>query len=87
MSFSAEPAARRFSLSLFLALLLYPSLIKAEIQVQGRIGFHGVFQLGRPFPIEVELAPQKWSAAHVSSQHYRMPDHDIIVSACAYSFL
>ena len=56
MSFSAEPAARRFSLSLFLALLLYPSLIKAEIQVQGRIGFHGVFQLGRPFPIEVELA-------------------------------
>lgn len=27
----------------------------AEILIETRIGFHGVFQLGRPFPLEVEL--------------------------------
>jgi hypothetical protein len=28
----------------------------AEILVEPRIGFHGIFQLGRPFPLEVELS-------------------------------
>ena len=28
----------------------------AEITIDARVGFHGVFQLGRPFPLEVELA-------------------------------
>ncbi|HEY7168863.1 MAG TPA: hypothetical protein VIB79_30165 [Candidatus Binatia bacterium] len=55
MSFSAETAARRFPLFLFVALLLCPSPGNAEIDVEGRIGFHGVFQLGHPFPVEVEL--------------------------------
>src|SRR6185503_3909838 len=32
-----------------------PSNIHAEILIETRVGFHGVFQLGRPFPIEVEL--------------------------------
>lgn len=27
----------------------------AEIIIEPRVGFHGVFQLGRPFPLEVEL--------------------------------
>jgi hypothetical protein len=27
----------------------------AEISIEVRVGFHGVFQLGRPFPLEVEL--------------------------------
>src|SRR5918999_3300998 len=28
----------------------------AEITVAAKVGFHGVFQLGRPFPLEVGLA-------------------------------
>ncbi len=27
----------------------------AQISIDARVGFHGVFQLGRPFPLEVEL--------------------------------
>jgi len=27
----------------------------AEIAIEARVGFHGVFQLGRPFPLEIEL--------------------------------
>jgi hypothetical protein len=37
-------------------LFLFPSLCGAEIFLEPRIGFHGVFQLGRPFPLEVELS-------------------------------
>ena len=28
---------------------------QGEIQIEPRVGFHGVFQLGRPFPLEIEL--------------------------------
>jgi hypothetical protein len=28
----------------------------AEIEIEPKVGFHGVFQLGRPFPLEVTLA-------------------------------
>jgi hypothetical protein len=28
----------------------------AEIQIESKVGFHGVFQLGRPFPLEITLA-------------------------------
>jgi len=31
-------------------------LSAAEILIEPHVGFHGVFQLGRPFPLEVELA-------------------------------
>jgi hypothetical protein len=31
------------------------SFAEAEILIEARVGFHGVFQLGRPFPLEVEL--------------------------------
>lgn len=43
------------SLLLF-SLFLFPSLCGAEIFIEPRIGFHGVFQLGRPFPLEIELS-------------------------------
>lgn len=39
-----------------LLLLLFPSPCGAEILLEPRIGFHGVFQLGRPFPLDVELS-------------------------------
>ncbi|HYA29781.1 MAG TPA: hypothetical protein VEI95_13245 [Acidobacteriota bacterium] len=32
------------------------SSAEAEILIEARVGFHGVFQLGRPFPLEVELS-------------------------------
>lgn len=39
---------------LFTAFSVVPAA--AEIVIEARVGFHGVFQLGRPFPLEVELA-------------------------------
>ena len=39
----------------FLSGLLFSSLSYAEISIEARVGFHGVFQLGRPFPLEVEV--------------------------------
>jgi hypothetical protein len=43
------------SLLLF-SFFLFPSLSGAEIFIEPRVGFHGVFQLGRPFPLEIELS-------------------------------
>ena len=33
-----------------------PTPARSEILIEPRVGFHGVFQLGRPFPLEVELS-------------------------------
>jgi hypothetical protein len=65
MSFSVHTPGRDFSgvslrylralYGLFL-LCLFPSVCDAEVFIEPRIGFHGVFQLGRPFPLEVELS-------------------------------
>ena len=41
--------------SFFYFLVLFSSLGCAEILIEARVGFHGVFQLGRPFPLEIEL--------------------------------
>ena len=38
----------------FCALL--SSFAEADIAIEARVGFHGVFQLGRPFPLEIELS-------------------------------
>lgn len=38
-----------------LALLVSSGRGAAEILIEPHVGFHGVFQLGRPFPLEVEL--------------------------------
>ncbi|HEX9662745.1 MAG TPA: hypothetical protein VGB27_10710 [Candidatus Binatia bacterium] len=44
-------------LPVFLLLsILSPAAAAAEIQIEPKVGFHGVFQLGRPFPLEVNLA-------------------------------
>jgi hypothetical protein len=38
-----------------LAIFFLSSLSYGEILIEPRVGFHGVFQLGRPFPLEVEV--------------------------------
>lgn len=49
--------ARASLLSLLaLSVFFFPALCAAEVFIEPRIGFHGVFQLGRPFPLEVELS-------------------------------
>jgi hypothetical protein len=40
----------------FLSSLTVPAVARAEIIIEPRVGFHGVFQLGHPFPLEVELS-------------------------------
>ena len=45
---------------LCLALMAVPA--GAEIAIDARVGFHGVFQLGRPFPLEVEISNSGRSA-------------------------
>jgi hypothetical protein len=51
--FTHRPA---WSALLLFSFFLFPSLCGAEIFIEPRIGFHGVFQLGRPFPLEIELS-------------------------------
>ena len=48
------PARRVLSVLLLLGVLL-PAAAAAEIVIESKAGFHGVFQLGRPFPLEVNL--------------------------------
>lgn len=36
--------------------LVVPAPAQATIVIEPRVGFHGVFQLGRPFPLEIELS-------------------------------
>ncbi len=45
---------RSFWLLLLATLSAAPAA--AQIAIEARVGFHGVFQLGRPFPLEVELS-------------------------------
>jgi hypothetical protein len=39
-----------------LAIFFLPAGAAAEILIDSQVGFHGVFQLGHPFPLEVTLA-------------------------------
>jgi hypothetical protein len=56
-TFSGWNYSRESAVSvLFLFLFLFSSFCNAEILIEPRIGFHGVFQLGRPFPLEVDLS-------------------------------
>jgi hypothetical protein len=43
-----------FVLSILVAILI-PTLGRGEIVIEPQVGFHGVFQLGRPFPLEIAL--------------------------------
>jgi hypothetical protein len=45
----------RLVLVLLLLALQTPAVPAAEILIEPRVGFHGVFQLGQPFPLEVNL--------------------------------
>jgi hypothetical protein len=43
-----------FASSILVAILI-PTLARGEILIEPQVGFHGVFQLGRPFPLEIAL--------------------------------
>jgi hypothetical protein len=64
---SANPAkseltrwARQIPLPIFVSSILVaiaiPTLGRGEIVIEAQVGFHGVFQLGRPFPLEIALS-------------------------------
>ena len=55
MSFSVR-RARNFCFSLPFYIFIAPSLTHAQILIEPKVGFHGVFQLGRAFPLDVELS-------------------------------
>ena len=40
----------------FLIAVIVPAPAQSEILIESRVGFHGVFQLGRPFPLEIDLS-------------------------------
>jgi hypothetical protein len=56
MSFSVSRVARVFCLCLLLCLFSAPILADAQILIEPTVGFHGVFQLGRAFPLDIELS-------------------------------
>jgi len=54
----AEHTARRLAqvfVTVLFASLLAASIARAAILIEPRVGFHGIFQLGKPFPLEIEL--------------------------------
>ena len=55
-----EGSVRALSAPSFFFAVLFSSLITnpvfGSIIIEPRVGFHGVFQLGRPFPLEIKLA-------------------------------
>ncbi len=55
MSSRASRAARTFSILFSLPLLLFPALVLAQVSLEVEVGFHGVFELGQPFPLTVNL--------------------------------
>lgn len=52
---SVRRAAVNFSLHLCLALLIALPVHSADLVLESQVGFHGLFQLGYPFPLRVEL--------------------------------
>ena len=56
IDFQFQPANLPFSLGVILFIGIIVAVpAYADILIEARVGFHGVFQLGRPFPIEIEL--------------------------------
>src|SRR3989338_5466206 len=55
MSLAIGKAALFFSFSFCLPLLLSLPLHAAELTLEPQVGFHGLFQLGHPFPLRVDL--------------------------------
>jgi hypothetical protein len=67
--FSGKKLARRHQIHhplgvwfLTAFICFFPSFCLAEVLIEPRIGFHGVFQLGRPFPLEIQLSNSGRSA-------------------------
>jgi hypothetical protein len=58
VSFSITKALLAFSPPAALVIFLLSPLHAAEITLDVRVGFHGLFQLGRAFPIRIEIANQ-----------------------------
>ncbi|MGH7831377.1 MAG: hypothetical protein ACREP8_14495, partial [Candidatus Binatia bacterium] len=57
MPFRIRKAALNLSLALFFfSPLLSPRLAASELTLRSEVGFHGLFQLGRPFPVNVDIA-------------------------------
>src|SRR3989337_3011111 len=53
---SSQAGSRLIGLfSCCLLSFLFSSLSYAEILLEARVCFHGVFQRGRPFPLEIEV--------------------------------
>jgi hypothetical protein len=48
-------AARTFFILCSLPLFLFPALVVAQVSLEVEVGFHGVFELGQPFPLTVNL--------------------------------
>ena len=55
MSLATGKAALFFSFRFCLPLLLSLPLHAAELTLEPQVGFHGLFQLGHPFPLRVDL--------------------------------
>jgi len=51
-----SPAVWAVAIAVSLLSHLAPTITHADITIEPRVGFHGVFQLGRPFPLEIELS-------------------------------
>jgi hypothetical protein len=49
-------------IALLSVVLLFSSVCAADIVIDSRVGFHGVFRLGRPFPLEIEISNSGRSA-------------------------
>ena len=55
----SKPALRVLSAAIFFSAILIGFLVpvcaRGEIVIEPQVGFHGIFQLGRPFPLEIAL--------------------------------
>ena len=55
-----HPCIRRNTRGMLACVILLvtasPLPVRAAIEIEPQVGFHGVFQLGRPFPLEIELS-------------------------------
>lgn len=56
IEFQCRRVSQLSALAVFLLVAITATApAHSEILIEARVGFHGVFQLGRPFPLEIEL--------------------------------
>jgi hypothetical protein len=61
-NFFTSARIRTGGVALFSLVFLSYSFCAADILLESRVGFHGVFRLGRPFPLEIEISNSGRSA-------------------------